>query len=111
MSDPEDEHDQLVIMNPVDDPVLAHADPIEIVLPLELDRPSGPRTDGKLVDTPGDPPLNGPWEVFELSTRGRSELNAVLRGWDASHDALGRSARLSSVRASKLLSGSRPFSS
>ena len=64
--DAKDQHDQLVIVNLVDDPVLAHPNPIEIVLSLELDRSSGPRTDGKLVDPHRDPPLNGPREICEL---------------------------------------------
>jgi hypothetical protein len=67
MSDAKDKHDQLFIMDPVDDPVLAHANPIEVVLPLELDRASGSWTYGKFVDPRGDPPLNAPREVFKLS--------------------------------------------
>jgi hypothetical protein len=64
--DAKDQHDQLVIVNPVDDPVFAHPNPIEIVLSLELDRPSGPRADGKLVDSRGDPSLDGLREICEL---------------------------------------------
>jgi hypothetical protein len=67
MTDAKDKHDQLFIMDPEDDPVLAHSNPIEIVLPLELDRASGSWTDGELVDTRGDPPLDGSRRAPKLS--------------------------------------------
>jgi hypothetical protein len=59
MSDAKDEHNQLVIVNHIDDPVHARADPVEIVLPFELDRASRPRIEDKLIDARGNPLLHG----------------------------------------------------
>jgi hypothetical protein len=67
MPDAKYQDDQLIILDGVDDPVLAHADPIEVILPLKLDRAPRPRADGKLVEVRGNPPLDLPREVFKLS--------------------------------------------
>src|SRR5262249_53223835 len=47
MPDPQDQHDPLIIADRGDDPVIAHADAIEIVLAIELDRSPGPGVGGE----------------------------------------------------------------
>jgi hypothetical protein len=81
MPDADYEDDQFLVPDRIDDPVLARANPVEIVLTLELDRAARPRIDGQLVDPPGDAPPDALRQVSELLDRRGSELDAVLGGW------------------------------
>jgi antitoxin (DNA-binding transcriptional repressor) of toxin-antitoxin stability system len=86
----QDEHDQLLVSDPVDHAVIAHADAIEVVLPLELDRTSGPRFDGKVFDMSDDPFSHGRGKFPELPNGRRRDLDAVPTACIGRHATLNR---------------------
>src|SRR5262249_32832249 len=77
MSDAQDQYDQLVIPDCIDDPIGTHAEAVEVVLPLELDRPVGPRIRGQLANMLTNPVSLGLREFLELPESGIEDLNAV----------------------------------
>jgi hypothetical protein len=67
MPDANDQHDQLIISNRLNDPVVAHAYAVEIVFALELDRAEGPRFGGKSANALSNPVSLRLREFLELS--------------------------------------------
>src|SRR5262249_4169093 len=67
MSDAQDQHDQHVVLDCIDDSIVTHADAVEVVLPLELDRAVGSWIGGEPVNALSDAFLHARREAFELS--------------------------------------------
>lgn len=67
MPDAKHQDDQIIILDRVDDTILAHSDSMEVILPLKLDRAARPWVQGQRVDVRGNPTLDLPWEVYKLS--------------------------------------------
>src|SRR5262249_17943780 len=88
--DPQDEHNQLVVLDLVDHAVITHADAIEILFPLELDRAPGPRVDRAFFVMLDDPILSRSGKFFGLPNGRRRDLDAVPAACIGRHAPLNR---------------------
>jgi hypothetical protein len=86
----QDEHDQLLVPDRVDHPVITHADAIEVVFPLELDRAPRPWLDGEFFDMPDDPSSHGRGKFPELPNGRRRDLDVVPTACIGRHATLNR---------------------
>ncbi len=97
MPDAKDEHNQLGIPDCVNHPIIAHADAIKIVLPLELNRASRSRFRGERSNTPADTVSLILREFSKYLERRIKDLDAIPISRVGSHAAGNRLSRFSST--------------
>jgi hypothetical protein len=71
MPDSDDDDEQNVIHDPIDDSVVADANPVEAVLACQLEGVLGTRIFNKAPQAGGDPLLNRPGKLANLTSCGR----------------------------------------
>ena len=76
----EDQHDQLLVPDPVDDPIFADSVSVEVLLAFEFDGVSRSRVDGQLFDASADPASDLSRQLRELSAGLRCDKDAVFAG-------------------------------
>lgn len=80
MPDLHDEHHQFLVLDCIDDPVLAFADSIEVVGTGEFLDALGARGLLELPEAPDDPCPDGFVESFQLALGGGGEMDRVDQG-------------------------------
>lgn len=71
MSYPDDDDEQGIVDDPIDDSVVADADPVEAFLACQLEGILGTRIFHQAPQANGDPLLDRPGELTDLASCGR----------------------------------------
>jgi 5'-nucleotidase len=79
IGDPKDDHKQPVIPNCVDDPIVAYANPVEVVYPAKLLDTVRPWFKSQCIDTRRNALLNFPGKAGELLERRWGDLKLIAR--------------------------------
>lgn len=78
MAEADDQHDEPVVVNLVDNPIVTDAHPIHAVLPLEGDTPRRPRFVCEEIDRGPNPLLLAPWELSKRLDGSPGDLDFVV---------------------------------